>query len=395
MAIYAVGLVLEPEGRSSPSLAIRNTVMERGFATLRTEMSFETGLVQILNLAKPSKEIGANRVFSERLLRLLSTGNRNDTNGLAEMLERCIAEHLPNHGRNGGPVDPTGVQTIVGASKLFNIHYKTLDLILKTYEQPEFFQRHRLVSKPVLADLERRLKQVLNQDEIFEKFGLTALPGKAAAKEEIISPMYPVAKHRRTYSVLDVENVILSMSADAEVTDTCPEGQMTIPKCAASIRCKIVDVLIAIKAGRAKVLSRTSELRFDGMRVEPAAVRTALLGAEESSGLTRRQTERRLRTQGLVVQQLIDAKVLLTMEREFPARGGTRVTVLESSVQSFEDRYLMIGEIVRRSHIGFKHVRPELAKHGVFPVEFPNMTIAIYERSAATSALGLEDEPSS
>ena len=83
--------------------------------------------------------------------------------------------------------------------------------------------------------------------------------------------------------------------------------------------------------------------------------------------------------------------MLETATSKFPEPGSRRVIVLKESVAEFERYRIMIGEIVRRSELGFKHVRPTLAVHDVYVLDFGKLTVSIYDRKVVEAALVLND----
>ena len=100
---------------------------------------------------------------------------------------------------------------------MFDINYRTFAKIMATYDQPAFFQKHKLVSRPVMMDLRRRLANTMSHLAMLCMFDLTSLSGEEAVKRGIVAPLYPCTYNKRTYAAVDVADAVLLLTREAPV----------------------------------------------------------------------------------------------------------------------------------------------------------------------------------
>ncbi|MGL4406389.1 MAG: hypothetical protein ACRCT6_11545, partial [Notoacmeibacter sp.] len=354
-------------------------ILEAGFSALRTQDSFIEALNQIVSRVPAGKEIGEVRAYGARLLSLREKPICEETGDFSSVLNSHAVDHISVR-----DCDDRGdnVRTIVSLAPTLKIHAKTLALIVANCDQPDYFKRHRLVSKPLLAKLRIRLAETLNQKAVFFKFGLTVLPGKELARLGVIKPLYPSAFNKRTYSCPDIQEVIERLAGTAPIVATCPVNLKSVPDCAAKIRRPISAIFKLISQGLIAVEARGPEVRFDQLYVDAARVRSALFGETVSAGIPRRAAERQLKTTGRVIDALIAVGLIEAVIEDSPIPRSRRVVVLEDSIKSFQMRFIMSLEIIGRTGMSFKHFKRDLKAHGLKPLDLPTVPATIFERSS-------------
>lgn len=367
--LFRIGHVLVSGETKASGEKPYNEAMEAGFEATRTEANLRTALDVLKERAPAAKEIGLNRLYGPSIMLSFKPETPSDMKEVAAIFADHALDHLPFRDESIMAGHTPRVRTVTAGAKELDIHPKTLAQVLPAYGQADYFTRHKLISGPVFDVLEARLADTMPQHEMFERFGLTALPGKAIVAAGILAPVYPRHRHKRLYSALDIIGVIDDLSLEAEIVEVAPSGLLSIPDAAASVRRSVLSVFEALMEERLEVKARLAEPRFDNLFISPVELRACFFGEETREVVLQRTASRLLRTTEKVLKNLIAENRIEAITEVNPIPRKTRTIVTMSGLQAFHAKYILSGEIVRRSDLGFKHVKPTMAERGLTPIE--------------------------